>query len=65
MGGLELIKQIRALPNFRFIPVLTLTTESNSTKREEAKRSGATGWLVKPIDGNELVKVFKRVLPGI
>jgi two-component system chemotaxis response regulator CheY len=65
MGGLELIKNIRALPNFRFVPVLTLTTESDATKREEAKRSGATGWLVKPIDGNELIKVLKRVLPGV
>jgi two-component system chemotaxis response regulator CheY len=64
MGGLELIKNIRALPNFRFVPVLTLTTESDPAKREEAKRSGATGWLVKPVDGNELIKVLKRVLPG-
>ena len=64
MGGLELIKNIRALADFRFIPVLTLTTESDATKREEAKRSGATGWLVKPIDGNDLIKVIKRVLPG-
>ena len=64
MGGLELIKNVRALANFRFTPVLTLTTESDATKREEAKRSGATGWLVKPIDGNELIKVIRRVLPG-
>ena len=64
MGGLELIKNVRALPNFRFTPMLTLTTESDLGKKEEAKRSGATGWLVKPIDGNELIKVIRRVLPG-
>jgi two-component system chemotaxis response regulator CheY len=64
MGGLELIKHVRALPSCRFTPVLTLTTESDATKRDEAKRSGATGWLVKPIDGNELIKVIRRVLPG-
>jgi two-component system chemotaxis response regulator CheY len=64
MGGLELIKNVRALPNFRFTPMLTLTTESDPGKKEEAKRSGATGWLVKPIDGNELIKVIRRVLPG-
>lgn len=64
MGGLELIKNIRALAGFRFTPILTLTTESDAAKREEAKRSGATGWLVKPIDGTELIKVIKRVLPG-
>ncbi|HHD11102.1 MAG TPA: response regulator, partial [Deltaproteobacteria bacterium] len=42
-----------------------LTTESQQTKRDEAKRVGATGWLVKPIAGNELIKIIKQVLPGI
>jgi two-component system chemotaxis response regulator CheY len=64
MGGLELIGKLRALPPCRFIPILTLTTESETTKRDEAKRLGATGWLVKPLAGAELVKVIKRVLPG-
>jgi two-component system chemotaxis response regulator CheY len=64
MGGLELIGKVRALPGFRFIPILTLTTESETSKRNEGKRLGATGWLVKPIAGDDLVKVIKQVLPG-
>lgn len=64
MGGFELIGKIRALPGFRFIPILTLTTESEASKRSEGKRVGATGWLVKPVSGNDLIKVIKQVLPG-
>ncbi|TCT23023.1 response regulator [Thiobaca trueperi] len=64
MGGLELIKNVRALPGFRFTPILTLTTESQAEKRDEGKKLGATGWLVKPILGPDLVKVIKQVLPG-
>ena len=64
MGGLELIEKIRALPAFRFLPILTLTTESETSKRETGKRIGATGWLVKPITGNDLLNVIKKVLPG-
>ena len=64
MTGLELIGKIRALSSFRFTPILTLTTESETSKREEGKRLGATGWLVKPLSGNDLVKVIKQVLPG-
>lgn len=64
MGGLEFIKNLRALPGFRFIPVLALTTESKQEKRDEAKKYGATGWLVKPVTGPDLVKVIKQVLPG-
>jgi two-component system chemotaxis response regulator CheY len=64
MGGLELIRNVRTLPGCRFFPILTLTTESEASKRTEGKRLGATGWLVKPIAGNDLIKVIKQVLPG-
>ena len=64
MGGLELIGKIRALSGFRFTPILTLTTESEASKRDEGKRQGATGWLVKPISGSDLIAVIKKVLPG-
>jgi two-component system chemotaxis response regulator CheY len=64
MGGMELIKNVRALPGFRFTPILTLTTESQAAKRDEGKKMGATGWLVKPVAGPDLVKVIRQVLPG-
>jgi two-component system chemotaxis response regulator CheY len=64
MGGLEFMKNLRALPGFRFTPILALTTESKQDKRDEAKNNGATGWLVKPVAGPDLIKVIKQVLPG-
>jgi two-component system, chemotaxis family, chemotaxis protein CheY len=64
MGGLDFIKNLRALPGFRFIPILALTTESKQEKRDEAKKYGATGWLVKPVAGPDLIRVIKQVLPG-
>jgi two-component system chemotaxis response regulator CheY len=64
MGGLELIKNAKALPAFRFVPILTLTTESESAGREEAKKLGATGWLVKPVTGPDLIKIVRQLLPG-
>ena len=63
MGGLELIKNIKALPGYKFVPILTLTTESDASKRDEGKRLGAAGWLVKPISGADLLKVLKQLLP--
>jgi two-component system, chemotaxis family, chemotaxis protein CheY len=64
MGGLEMIGKVRALPGCKFFPILTLTTESDTAKRDEGRRLGATGWLVKPIAGPDLLKVIKQVLPG-
>jgi two-component system chemotaxis response regulator CheY len=64
MDGLELIRNVKTLPGFRFTPILTLTTESQAAKRDQAKQLGATGWLVKPVSGPDLIKVIKQVLPG-
>jgi two-component system chemotaxis response regulator CheY len=64
MGGLEFIKNARALSELKFTPILTLTTESEESMRTEAKNLGATGWLVKPVAGADLIKVIKQVLPG-
>ena len=62
MSGLEFIKNVR--PLLRFTPILILTTESEQSKREIAKKLGATGWLVKPVSGTDLINVVKRVLPN-
>jgi two-component system, chemotaxis family, chemotaxis protein CheY len=62
LDGIGLIREARKL--LRFTPILALTTESQQAKRDEAKKNGATGWLVKPVGGAELVKVIKQVLPG-
>jgi two-component system chemotaxis response regulator CheY len=64
MGGMELIRNVRSMPGLRFVPILTLTTESEGSKRDEGKRLGATGWLVKPMSGEDLIRVIKKVLPG-
>jgi two-component system chemotaxis response regulator CheY len=64
MGGLELIGKIRAIPELKFVPILTLTTESDAAKRDAGKRAGATGWIVKPVLGDELIRVIRKVLPG-
>lgn len=64
MGGIEFIRNARALPGFRFTPLLVLSTESQQARRDEAKKLGATGWMVKPVGAADLVKIVKQVLPG-
>jgi len=64
MDGMTFIKEVRKLPGMRFTPILLLTTESEPAKRQEAKAAGATGWLVKPIGAENLLKVIREVIPG-
>jgi two-component system chemotaxis response regulator CheY len=62
MNGIEFIKEVRTLPNYKFMPILFLTTESQQSKRLEAKAAGASGWLVKPATADELLSTIKLVL---
>ncbi len=62
MDGIELIKELRQLPNYRFTPIIMLTTESSEKKKREGKEAGATGWLVKPFNPEKLLTTMERVL---
>jgi two-component system chemotaxis response regulator CheY len=62
MDGLELVKNLRTLPNYKFTPILMLTTESGTDRKMEGKQAGATGWIVKPFNPDQLLNTIKRVL---
>ncbi|MEO5332123.1 MAG: response regulator [Magnetococcus sp. YQC-5] len=62
MDGIALIKGLRALPNYKFTPIIMLTTESQATRKQEGKTAGATGWIVKPFKPEQLLDVVKKVL---
>lgn len=61
MDGFGLIEHIRAQPRFRDMPILVLTTESTAEKKARARAAGATGWIVKPFDPDQLNSVIRRV----
>lgn len=62
MDGLTFIRELRKLPAFKGVPILFLTTESDESKRAEAKAAGATAWITKPFQADRLVEIVKRVL---
>jgi len=62
MDGLTMISEIRKLPQFRFTPILMLTTESGDNKKQEGRKAGATGWIVKPFNPDKLIAVINKVL---
>ncbi len=62
MDGITLIKNLRALPSYKFTPMLMLTTESGLDKKQQGKAAGATGWIVKPFNPDKLLATVKKVL---
>ena len=64
MDGITLIAHLRALPSYRFTPILMLTTESQEEKKIAGRKAGATGWIVKPFDPTRFIAVVQKVCPA-
>lgn len=62
MNGIDLTRALRALPQYRGVPIILLTTESQESKKAEGKAAGATGWIVKPFQQEQLLAVVRKVL---
>lgn len=62
MDGITLIKHLRTLPSYKFTPLLMLTTESGTDKKHEGRAAGATGWIVKPFNPDQLLAVIQKVI---
>jgi len=62
MNGLEMIEALRQSPAHTGVPIIFLTTESDADMKARAKAAGATGWVTKPFDPENLVKIVRKVL---
>lgn len=62
MSGIDLIRALRVMPEYKFTPMLMLTTESQADRKQEGKAAGATGWIVKPFNPEVLLATLNKVL---
>jgi two-component system, chemotaxis family, chemotaxis protein CheY len=62
LDGLSLVAAVRDLPMHRFLPVLVLSCRQSGEFQPE-HRQGVTGWLVKPVEPENLRRWVRRVLP--
>jgi two-component system, chemotaxis family, chemotaxis protein CheY len=62
LEGIGLIQQLRAHPSYKYVPIVVLTTESDTARKQAARSAGATAWIVKPFRPDQLLKVVEKVL---
>jgi two-component system, chemotaxis family, chemotaxis protein CheY len=60
MNGMEFIKELRKIPNYKGMPIIFLTTESAPELKQEGKAAGASGWLTKPFNQDQLLAIIKK-----
>ena len=64
MDGITFVKEVKKLPNYRFLPIIMLTTESRESRKLEGQTAGAKAWVVKPFRPEQiLAAVAKLILP--
>lgn len=62
MDGIQFTKELRQKANYKFTPIIILTTENQNSKMQEGKAVGATGWIVKPFTSEKLIAIVKKIL---
>jgi two-component system chemotaxis response regulator CheY len=62
MDGIQMISAIRKLQGYGFVPILMLTTESQTEKKDAGRKAGATGWIVKPFNAEQLIAVMQKLV---
>jgi two-component system chemotaxis response regulator CheY len=62
MDGITLVRELRSLASYKFVPLLVLTTEATAERKQQGKAAGATGWLVKPFNPERLLATIAKVL---
>ncbi len=62
LDGIGLIKEVRKMEAYKYVPILYLTTESQQSIKMEAKQAGATGWIVKPFMPEKLIAAIGKII---
>jgi two-component system, chemotaxis family, chemotaxis protein CheY len=62
LDGIQMITALRSMSGYTFTPVLMLTTESQPDKKDAGRKAGATGWIVKPFNGDQLLGVVQKLV---
>jgi two-component system, chemotaxis family, chemotaxis protein CheY len=62
VDGIQLICEVRKMPAYAFVPILMLTTESQAEKKDAGRKAGATGWIVKPFNAEQLTAVIRKLV---
>jgi two-component system chemotaxis response regulator CheY len=62
MNGMDLIRELRKLPAYKGTPIIFLTTESSPEMKQEGKAAGASGWLTKPFNQEQLLSIVKKFI---
>ena len=63
MDGISFVKEAKKIPNYRFMPIIMLTTESRESRKQEGQMAGAKAWVVKPFRPEQILHAVAKLMP--
>lgn len=64
MDGLTFLKEVKTRPEYKFTPVIMLTTESGEDKKNVGREAGAKAWMVKPFQPEQMLAAVNKLVPA-
>jgi len=62
MDGIEFLKEVKRHPNYRFTPVIMLTTEAGEDKKAAGRAAGAKAWIIKPFQPSVMLDAVSKLV---
>ena len=62
MDGLSFLREMKQKPNYKFTPVIMLTTEGADEKNREGQAAGAKAWIVKPFRPEQMLQAVTMLI---
>ena len=62
MDGITFVKEVKKLPQYRFMPIIMLTTESRESRKSEGQMAGAKAWVVKPFRPEQILHAVAKLI---
>ncbi len=62
MDGISLLREVKKHPNYKFTPVIMLTTEAGETRKLEGQAAGAKAWVVKPFQPQQMLSAVSKLV---
>lgn len=62
MDGFEFVTEARKIPQYKFVPVIMLTTEASEEKKAQGRKAGASAWVVKPFQPKDMISAVAKLV---
>jgi len=62
MDGIEMVKEIKTMANYKFTPIIMLTTEAGADMKEQGKSAGVKAWVVKPFKPDQMLDAVSKLI---